>query len=196
MMRLMSLVARRWMFAALLASAAACTTPSTGSNTKTPAEGRGLVTQSPAAVLPSKASPQPSYGVVGASLVAPRPTRLPRTDDFGYLRLTTSASGSRHVDVDRVQMLSGTAATAAATARGRQVDGDFFLVDTGRVRSYALSPTVVVWGSIVMARTVDAQRISMQAWQRFLGTPAAHTTLFHVEVTQGVVVGVEEQYRP
>jgi hypothetical protein len=37
---------------------------------------------------------------------------------------------------------------------------------------------------------------TVSVWSTFVTTPGAASTLFHFEIKDGVVVGIEEQYRP
>jgi hypothetical protein len=152
----------------------------------------GPATEHGLAFGPERPPPAPSPGAVQA----PPASRLHSTDDFG-LATVHSAKGTVVVDVDRVDMLGGAAAELAAGRHGDQVVGDYYLVnDSPRVRRYAVSPDAVVWGSITLSRTVEPTRSTLAAWYRFLGTDLAKQTLFHFEIDHGVVVGIEEQYRP
>jgi hypothetical protein len=139
----------------------------------------------------------PTRGAVAAGIKAPPATRLAETDEFGLVRGIRQQHGALLFDVDRVNMLSGDEATAAATAQGEDVSNDYFLVNaSARVRHYELSPSAVVWGSLGLTGSVDATRVSVDAWSRFVERQPGRETLFHFDVEHGVVVGIEEQYRP
>lgn len=152
-----------------------------------------------------KVGPATAHGLAFAAvppdapeaIKAPAAMKLDHTDEFGIVPALHRSAGSVTIDVDRVDMISGPEAVAAAKARGKDPLIDYFLVnDNHRLRRYPVSPRAVVWGSISLSRTVEPTRSSLAAWYRFLATPAAKDTLFHFEVAGGVVIGVEEQYRP
>jgi hypothetical protein len=125
--------------------------------------------------------------------------KLARTDEFGVVRAFQSGAGRLEVDVDRVDMLTGRAAAAAATARGQDPQTDYFLVnDNPRVRTYAVSPQARVWGSIGMLPNEEPwpKPTTVTALAAFVQTARASSTLFHFETQAGQVVGIEEQYLP
>lgn len=95
-------------------------------------------------------------------------------------------------------MLGGAEAEAAAASRGTDVTNDYFLVnDNPRLRTYRISPDAVVWGSIKLHRTVEASRMRLDDLVAFVtSAPEDDLTLFHLDVQGGIVVGIEEQYRP
>ena len=135
---------------------------------------------------------------VAPGIKAPPSTRLTGTDEFGRLVAVRGTADGLEVDVDRVDMLGGAEAEAAAAARGQDVSNDYFLVnDNPRLRTYRVSPEAVVWGSIMLHRTVEAARVPLHDLLAFVrAAPEDDLTLFHLDVEDGVVVGVEEQYRP
>jgi hypothetical protein len=137
-------------------------------------------------------------GVVGQGIKAPPPTQLTRTDEFGVVKAVRSHGAVIEVDVDRVDMLGGAEAKAAAAAAGTDVSNDYFLRnDSPALRTYQVSPNVIVWGNIAMLhQEPGAHRTTLTRWEQFVATPAAMDTLFHFETTHGVVTGIEEQYRP
>jgi hypothetical protein len=129
---------------------------------------------------------------------APPASKIDRTDDFGMLTLGPSGRDIL-IDVDRVDMLGGEEAEAAASARGDEVSNDYYLVnDNPQLRRYRLSADAVVWGSLGLGRTVEHQPASVDDLLAFLrtDTPQSRNTLFHLHVDDGWIVGVEEQYRP
>ena len=78
------------------------------------------------------------------------------------------------------------------------MSNDYYLVDDHpTLRRYRISHQAVVWGSLGLGRTVEPQQVPLEHLLTFLRTdPDRSSTLFHLEVEDGVVVGVEEQYRP
>ena len=129
---------------------------------------------------------------VAGGLRAPPPVHLARTDEFGVI---TSLSAGEVV-VDRVDMLSGDEAQAAAG--GGDVSNDYVLRnDSAQTRSYRLSPDVAVWGGIRFGQPPDqAVPVGLDRLRELLTTPEGRSTLFHLQVDDGVVVAIEEQYRP
>ena len=131
-----------------------------------------------------------------APIKAPPPSKISETDEFGLLTVV-SRDRPLEVDVDRVDMLGGAEADAAARARGQEVSNDYFLVnDNPKLRRYEFSDQVIVWGSIGLTGAVDHRQVSVEKLVTFLLTPRGRSTLFHLDVERGVVVAIEEQYRP
>lgn len=128
--------------------------------------------------------------------LAPPPTRIAETDDFG--RISDIARDGNWLRVERIDMLSGKEAEAAAAADGRDVSNDYYLRERPESWTrYPLSPQVVVWGSIGLNRTVEPERVDLARLIHFIDTDlASRHTLFHVDVEDGMIVGIEEQYRP
>ena len=128
---------------------------------------------------------------------APR-QRIEETDEFGLVAsITRSADGSVTVQIDRVDMLGGAEAEAAAAAQADEVSNDYYLVnDNPQLRSYTVPPTAVIWGSIRLQGTPDVARVSFADWVEFVTGEESDDTLFHLDVEDGLVVAVEEQYRP
>jgi hypothetical protein len=148
-------------------------------------------------------------GLTPTGLKAPDAQRLDRTDEFGavtsFVRL---ADGTLRVQVNRVDWLSGQDAQVAAEADGTDA-GDYYVVDDNpRTRPYDISPTAEVFGSISLTGVPDLSARTLDDLIRFLreGSAAAMAgqnveqqlrgTYFHLQIDEGVVVGVEEQYRP
>lgn len=136
--------------------------------------------------------------LVGPGIKAPPPTQLAHTDEFGLAKAVRVHGDVIEVDVDRVDMLSGSEAEAAAAAAGTDVSNDYFLSNENpAVRTYRVSPKAVVWGKIAMLhKEPGAQRTSLARWEQYVRSPDSEMTLFHFELTDGVVTGIEEQYRP
>jgi hypothetical protein len=143
---------------------------------------------------PRPTNPPPSVSPDG--IQAPPAVHLSATDEFG--RISDIAADGSWLRVERVDMLTGDAATRAAREDGREPDGDYYLRERPEFWTrYQIDPAVVVWGSIRLNRTVEHGRVPLDQLIRFIDTDrAASETLFHFDVQEGVVVGVEEQYRP
>jgi hypothetical protein len=136
--------------------------------------------------------------VVAPGIKAPPPTQLAHTDEFGLAKAVRVHGSQIEVDVDRVDMLGGAEAQAAAAAAGTDVSNDYFLRnDNPALRTYRVSPTAVVWGNIAMLhKEPGAARTTLARWEQYVHSPDSELTLFHFQITAGVVTGIEEQYRP
>lgn len=153
------------------------------------------------AARPTAAATPMSRGSASAleGVHAPPAARLDRTDEFGNIvQVVTGPTGSVLI-VDRVDMLVGAEAEKAARARGADFSNDYFLVnDNPTLRRYRLSASPHVWGSLLLAKTVDVQAVPLATLLSALKGHDAQrqATLFHLQVDDGAISGVEEQYRP
>jgi hypothetical protein len=151
-----------------------------------PAASAGSATATPTGV------PAP----VAAGIVAPPPQRLAETDDFG--RISDIAQDGSWLRVERYDMLTGEEAERAAAAEGRTPDAGYYL----RFRPeswtrYDVSSDAAVWGSILLSGTVEHTRENLPRLVKFVDdAPGSQQALFHLDVQDGVIVGIEEQYRP
>lgn len=104
-------------------------------------------------------------------------------------------------------MLSGDEARAAAAA-DRADAGDCYVVDDNpRTLTYDISPSARVYGSVRLRGVPELSALTLADWTRFqsggsralAGQNVAEQvrgTSFHFQVQDGLVVGIEEQYRP
>lgn len=131
-------------------------------------------------------------------LEAPAPIRLSSTDEFGLVTTAARTSSGIEISVDRVQMLAGEKARREAEKRGEDFSNDYFLVnDNPQVREYQVSADTCVWGNIGFGyEPGDPQPVAVDDFFEFVRTDRARHTLFHFQVKDGLVVGIEEQYRP
>ncbi|MDT7572350.1 MAG: hypothetical protein QOE05_2524 [Actinomycetota bacterium] len=142
-------------------------------------------------------APPEQTSVNGPGVTAPPAGYLPRTDEFGFVTAVTGNGADLSVTVDRVDMLSGSAADAAARADGTQVDGDYYLNnDSSLARTYRVAANAVVWGSIQLAPEPWPQRVTVQRWREFAAQHLGDRPPFHFMVENGVVTGIEQQYLP
>jgi hypothetical protein len=134
---------------------------------------------------------------VAAGIKAPPPQNSAETDEFGVITAIRD-NGRTEIEVDRVDMLGGAEAEAAAAADGTDVSNDYYLRnDNPATRTYQLSPSVRIWGDISFGHEPGGVRIDLDELRTFLSSSElAKTTLFHLDVEDGLVVGIEEQYRP
>ena len=121
---------------------------------------------------------------------------LARTDEFGLVVATNTINGELRLSVDRVDSLGGKEAEQAAARKGQQVYDDHYEVnDSPQLRSYAVSPRVVIWGAY--SQDGDAVgRLSVGKWLTYLRTPTGRQSMFHLELAGGRVVAIEEQFFP
>ena len=136
----------------------------------------------------------------GSGVKAPAASMLARTDEFGIVTAITGAGSGLRISVDRVDMLTGEEAAAASRAAGGDGDvpNDYFLRnDNPLTRTYRVAPEAVVWGSIRMRLPEPwPKQTTLARWREFVAGSGAANTLFHFEIHDGVITGIEEQYLP
>jgi hypothetical protein len=133
----------------------------------------------------------------GARVKAPAATQLQRTDEFGIVTAISGGGADMQISVDRVDMLTGSEAAAAARAAGADDQLDYYLRnDNPLTRMYRVDPNAVVWGSIQLMPEPWPQRTTLAHWQQFVATHLGQRPPFHFMVDNGVVTGIEEQYLP
>lgn len=173
----------------LLAAVAGCT-----------GSGRGQATGRPSATASPPASSLPTTTSAGAGrdgvVKSPPTVRLAKTDEFGLVVKAERRDGAVVVVVDRVDSFSGVEGERAAAARGVDYANDHFEVnDSPRTRSYLLADDVRIW----QANPSDGaspKPLTIAEWMAYLHTDQGRRAMFHLDVTDGRVVGVEEQYFP
>jgi hypothetical protein len=146
------------------------------------------------------ASPSPSKadeerdGVVKAG-----PTvRLRETDEFGIVVKSERRSGAIQVTVDRVDSLTGEEGARAAAARGMDYSNDHFEVnENARTRVYTLAQDVEIW----LANPSDVgspKPLTVSEWRNYVARTSSREgpPMFHFDVEDGRVIGIEEQYFP
>jgi hypothetical protein len=155
----------------------------------------GMPAPPPPDVAPPDSDPPPPPQA--ERIKAPPPDRIAETDEFGVLVAVRETPQGLEVDVNRVDMLGGQEAEEAAAARGMDVSNDYFLVDDNpMLRTYRISPDVEVWGDISFGREPGLVRITVEDLRAHVEDPPWTGVLFHLDVEKGLVVGIEEQYRP
>lgn len=163
-----------------------------------PASASPIPSPTAATTFPSPSpSPSASSAAVAKGIKAPPPVRLAETDEFG--RITDIASDGTTLRVERVDMLSGQEAEEAAAAGNADVSNDYYLRERPEFwTQYTLDPNVVVWGSIRMEGSVEPVRVDLARLIKFVDQDNTYDlqTLFHLDVEDGRVIGIEEQYRP
>lgn len=122
--------------------------------------------------------------------------KLAETDEFGLVVRVMEGPGSVAIDVDRVDMLSGEEGERAAAADGADYSNDYYLVNKSpRTRHYVLGPGPELW-QVDVAHADQPKLLTLSEWVAYLKTALGRAALFHLDVEQGVVVAIEEQYRP
>jgi hypothetical protein len=121
---------------------------------------------------------------------------VPETDEFGLVVRTIRSQGRLSVDIDRVDMLSGKEGEQRAAADGQDYSNDYYLVNENpTTRRYVLAGNVKIW----LENVTHPDRpggISVNDWLSYLRGDRGRDGLWHLDVEHGVVVGIEEQYRP
>jgi hypothetical protein len=118
--------------------------------------------------------------------------------DFGYVTgLSTSGSVTK-VSFDRATLETGPAAASAAAAHGQTVEDDYFIVNDNKlIRTFALSPTVVVTGSINLSGTSASQPSTLAALQAWLAAhPGQHLPVDLSYDAAGKVTKIAEVFFP
>jgi hypothetical protein len=154
--------------------------PATAPSGSAPSDSSAPSATAAASLAPS-ASAQPSASTAPSappSTVAsptkksasPSPTVTPFTHpdpDFGYVTGVVAGPVTK-LTFDRATLLTGKAAAAAAKAHGQQVDDDYFIVnDNPLIRTFPLSPSVVVVGSSNLSGDVGptpSTLAALEAW--------------------------------
>ena len=147
-------------------------------------------------------------GLTTTGLKAPAAQRLDRTDEFGAVTgLTRLTDGTLRVQVNRVDWLSGQDAQAAAEEAGTDA-GDYYVVDDNPLtRAYDVSPEAEVYGSIQLTGNPELSARTLNDLIEFLNNGSramkgravdeqVRATYFHFQIQDGLVLGIEEQYRP
>lgn len=148
----------------------ATTTPSAGPSTlpstsvSAPASASASAASAPSATpgtTTTTASPTPTVSVT---------TTPPHPDpDFGYVTGLTTVGGVNKITFDRATIYSGAAAQSAAKAHGQTVEDDYFIVnDNPLIRTFELSPTVVVTGSTNLSNDVGPKPSSVAALKAWI----------------------------
>lgn len=150
---------------------------------------------------PTSVAAAPPNPKIAEGLKAPTPQKIDRTDEFGEItRLKEQPAGSLAIEVDRVDWLSG-AEAAAKDDRGAFPPNDYLAVnDNPQLRTYTIAPDATVWASLALPpKDVTPHRESVQALVNLFAdrSPAGLQNVYwHLQVSGGMVVGVEEQYHP
>lgn len=88
--------------------------------------------------------------------------------DFGYLHTLVTAGGVTQLTFDRAILLTGAAAASYAKAHKTDIaDGYIIQNDNPLIRTWTVSPTAVVTGSIQLSGQVAATPstvVALQAW--------------------------------
>jgi hypothetical protein len=120
--------------------------------------------------------------------------------DFGYVTRTFSRSGIRYIKFDRAVLLTGDKARAAKAAHGLDPnDGpDYYIQnDNPRLRTYALSSSVKVYGSQQLTGSPALRPVSLQAFVKLVeNRKASAQTPFTLMFKGGKVIRITERYLP
>jgi hypothetical protein len=109
----------------------------------------------------------------------------------------TSSGSVTKLSFDRATLLTGPAAVSAATAHGQQTDDYFIVNDNPLIRTFELSPSVVVTGSTNLSGDVGPKPSTLAALQAWVKANA--TQRLPVELSYdatGKVTKVAEKFFP
>ena len=88
--------------------------------------------------------------------------------DFGYLHTVVTTGGVTKLTFDRAILLTGAAAASYAKAHKTEIDDDYIIQnDNPLIRTWTVSPTAVVTGSIQLSGKVadtPSTIAALQAW--------------------------------
>jgi hypothetical protein len=158
-----------------VASATTAVAPS-ASNAVAATASDGVLEPSPSAAAAPSSAPSPtvtSPSPTPATTTSPPANPVP---DFGYLHSVVSASGVTKITFDRAILLTGPAAASYGKAHHLEVTDDYIIQnDNPLIRTWTLSPTAVVLGSIQLNNTVAQTPSTVAALQTFV---AAHPKSF------------------
>lgn len=167
--------------------------------------GRGSSSASPlTSTSPAPATPTPGAADSGASddderdgvVKAPPTVRLRETDEFGIVVEAERRDGAVRVTVDRVDSLGGEEAERAAAADGRDVSNDHYEVnDNPKTRQYVLATDVEIW-QVKTSRQVTTEPMMLDDWLAYVSEDRDYPPLFHFDIEDDRVIGIEEQYFP
>jgi hypothetical protein len=150
--------------ASTVPSTLASAPPSATALASAPASAGGATS---AASTTTKSAPTTS----ASPTLSPSPTVTPFTHpdpDFGYVTGLTTTGSVTKLSFDRATLEHGAAAASAAAAHGQTVEDDYFIVNDNKlIRTFALSPTVVVTGSSNLSGDVGPKPSTLavlQAW--------------------------------
>lgn len=143
--------------------------------------------------IPSKTGQSVVITRVRDGVVKSPPTsHVNQTDEFGLIVRAETVQGELRLTVDRVDSLTGTEGEKAAASRGDDYSNDHYEVnDSHRTRSYAVAPNVAIWRAYP-----QDQRMSVTEWLAYLRTDLGRQAMFHLDLDDGHVVIIEEQYFP
>jgi hypothetical protein len=151
----------------------------------------------PAAATPSKpTTAQPAARPAAGSAATSSGT------DFGFIRSWTAKTGTFYLRLDRAVLLTGKAADDASAAHGGEspVPNDYYIQnDNPRLREVAIADQAKVIGSQQLTGSPGPNPSSLKALLTFVhnGGPQVAATPFRIRYnTNGLVVGVQEQYLP
>jgi hypothetical protein len=154
----------------------------------------------------NSASPTEPAPPVGTSTSSDNPPDEPADGRyFGFVKSVDFATSPATVVVDLADLLDGETANRAAADRGYPVpvDNDHFIVnDDLALRTLTLSPQVrillVDWKRCCGLKSVSRQKFQASFGQPMYSDlhPRGEFSQYWLEVENGVVAEIDEQYRP
>ncbi|MDX6230408.1 MAG: hypothetical protein QOI76_3798 [Frankiales bacterium] len=124
--------------------------PSASAAASVPASGPASASARVSSAPVTSAAPTTTSSAATTSASPSPTTTVPShpNPDFGYVTAVTTSGSITKLSFDRATLLTGPAASSAATAHGEQIQDDYFIVNDNKlIRTFELSPSVVVTGS-------------------------------------------------
>jgi hypothetical protein len=157
----------------------------------------GVAEKTPASLATPSAAP--------TTALTPAPTVGVTENQIGYVRTASTTGGKNYIDIDYVQFLTGQAAIDAAKADGKAekdehgnwyVPNDYYIVnDNPKLRTFEVSPTASI-KIVDLSSGVKLKSITFVQLKTMGPTFADRKLLMHCNVANGIVVALEEQFRP
>ncbi|MDX6204882.1 MAG: hypothetical protein QOF39_939 [Frankiales bacterium] len=167
--------------------------------------------QQPSAAAPTSGAAATSASPTRTSTAAPitsatqshsaSPTVTPFSHpdpDFGYVTGVSTSGSVTRLSFDRATRETGAAAASAAAAHGQTVQDDYFIVNDNKlIRTFELSPSVVVMGSGNLVGEVGPKASTLAALEAWVkANPALRLPVNLTYDATGKVTKITEVYFP
>jgi hypothetical protein len=183
-------------------AAAASTVPSTAASAPPSATAPASAAASAGAATSAAPTTTKSSPTTSASpTLSPSPTVTPFTHpdpDFGYVTGLTTTGSVTKLSFDRATLEHGAAAASAAAAHGQTVEDDYFIVNDNKlIRTFEVSPSVVVAGSSNLSGDVGPKPSTFAVLQAWVAAhPSQHLPVDLSYDATGKVTKITEVFFP
>jgi hypothetical protein len=145
------------------------TAPSASAPASVAATGAASASATAPSAVTTSTAPTTSKAATTSASPSPATTVPSHPDpDFGYVTAISTSGSVTKLSFDRATLLTGPAASSAATAHGQEIQDDYFIVNDNKlIRTFELSPSVVVIGSSNLSGDVSRKPSTLgalQAW--------------------------------